>query len=162
MQIKFVSAVIMVDDIPASRKFYEEILGQKVIMDHGPNVAFEGGFSIWARDHAADIIFKKTASALPAGDTLALEVYFESDELDDVYENLKSAGVEFVHDLVEQPWGQRVLRVFDPDRTIVEVGEPMSAVIIRYLKSGLSEEEIAQRSSMPLEIIRQIKTSFNL
>ncbi len=62
--------------------------------------------------------------------------------------------------MIEQPWGQRVLRVYDPDGAIVEVGEPMSCVIIRLFKAGLAEEEIVKRTFMPLEIIRQIGAAF--
>lgn len=160
MGIKFVSAVIMVKEVNASREFYEGLLGQKVSMDHGPNVAFEGGFAIWQRDHASEIIFKKPHPApIPAG-CHAMEIYFETETLDEIREKLKAKNIEFVHDLIEQPWGQRVLRVYDPDSSIVEVGEPMSCVIIRLLNTGLDEEEIVKRTFMPLEIIRQIAAAF--
>lgn len=40
MEIKLVSSVLFVKDIQASRHFYETVLAQKVLMDHGPNVGF--------------------------------------------------------------------------------------------------------------------------
>ncbi|MHC1784391.1 MAG: VOC family protein [Anaerolineaceae bacterium] len=156
MEIKFVSAVIMVKDIPASRHFYERILGQKVLMDHGLNVGYEGGFAIWQKEFAMQVIFNQQAPKEIAGVSHALEIYFETENLEEVHRKLIEEKVEFVHDLIEQPWGQRVIRVYDPDRTIIEVGEPMSAVIIRLLRSGLSVEEISKRSSMPPEIVQQI------
>jgi catechol 2,3-dioxygenase-like lactoylglutathione lyase family enzyme len=161
MEIKFVSAVIMVKDIPASRHFYEDILGQKVLMDHGLNVGYEGGFAIWQKDFALKVIFNRPVPEVTAGGSHAMEIYFETENLEEVRRKLTAAGVEFVHDLIEQPWGQRVLRVYDPDQTIIEIGEPMSAVILRLLHSGLSAEEITKRTSMPLEIVQQIAAALD-
>ncbi|MDX9802546.1 MAG: hypothetical protein RBS96_00715, partial [Dehalococcoidales bacterium] len=60
------------------------------------------------------------------------------------------------------PWGQRAIRFYDPDNHIIEIGEPMPAVIRRLLKSGISEEEVAKRTSMPLEEIVKINSGADL
>jgi catechol 2,3-dioxygenase-like lactoylglutathione lyase family enzyme len=52
--------------------------------------------------------------------------------------------------------GQRVFRVYDPDGHIVELGEPMPVVILRFVSQGMSAEAIAQRTSMPVPIVQQI------
>ncbi len=156
MNIQFQSAVIFVKDIQTSRTFYENILGQKAIIDHGPNVGFEG-FALWQADHASQVIGNGSAP-----DKLGqhnLELYFESGELDAILAKFNETNTSFVHDIREQPWGQRVLRVFDPDSHIVEVGEPMPVVILRFASQGLSVVEIAERSSMPIEIVKQIVDS---
>src|SRR5512133_3725880 len=128
MDIRLVSAVIFVRDIRASRRFYEEVLGQKVLIDHGPNVGFEGGFALWQQDHASQMIFQRTVENQPTRNNFA-ELYFETGQLDEACQKLVAAGVEWIHALVEQPWGQRVIRFYDPDGHIVELGEPMTAVI---------------------------------
>lgn len=153
MTIQFQSAVIFVNDIRKSRQFYEELLAQPVIMDHGPNVGFKG-FALWQAAHASQVIGSQ-ATPNPLGQN-NLELYFESPELDAVLARFNEAKTPFVHDIHEQPWGQRVLRVFDPDGHIVEVGEPMPVVILRFASQGLSVVEIAERSSMPVEIVKQI------
>jgi len=33
--------------------------------------------------------------------------------------------VEFIHEIVEQPWGQKVMRFYDPDYHMIEVGAPI-------------------------------------
>jgi uncharacterized glyoxalase superfamily protein PhnB len=33
--------------------------------------------------------------------------------------------VDLIHPIVEQAWGQRVFRFYDPDGHAVEVGEPL-------------------------------------
>jgi catechol 2,3-dioxygenase-like lactoylglutathione lyase family enzyme len=155
MKAQFQSSVIFVQDILASRQFYEGLLGQKVLMDHGPNVGYVGGFALWQAEHAHQIIFGRPYKARRLGHDNC-ELYFETDQLDAMWTRLSEAGVQIVHPLVEQPWGQRVFRVYDPDGHIVELGEPMPAVIQRFLSQGMSVEQIAQRTSMPPEIVQQI------
>ncbi len=156
MDITFQTSLLFVRDVEASRRFYEGLLGQEVTFDFGENVSFAGGFAIQKADHIGPIIFgRPLAGAGPLGRE-NFELYFESDDLDAVLERLTEAGTPVIHPLREQPWGQRVFRVYDPDGHIVEIGEPMSAVVARFLRQGVSEEEAAQRSSMPLEFVRQI------
>lgn len=156
MEINLVSSVLFVADMPAARRFYEEVLGQQVLMDHGPNVGYKGGFALWQQDHAGQMVFGgKAPEAVPAK-KLAAELYFETAELDEVFTKLKETGVDFIHAMVEQPWGQRVTRFYDPDGHIIEIGEPMNCVIERMSKEGLSAEDIAKRTFMPLEIVKQI------
>jgi len=157
--IKFESSVIFVKDINVSRLFYEDLLEQKVAMDFGPNVGFESGFALWQVDHAYEMIFgAPTSDAAPLG-RKNVELYFETDALDEVLARITEAQVPFVHLLYEQTWGQRAFRIYDPDGHIVELGEPMPVVVVRLLASGLSMEETAQRTGMPLEIVQQMAQS---
>jgi catechol 2,3-dioxygenase-like lactoylglutathione lyase family enzyme len=84
-----------------------------------------------------------------------VELYFETDDVEGARDLLRRRGVRFVHDIFEQPWGQRVFRVYDPDMYIVEFGEPIEAVIKRSLSQGMSVEDTAARTSMPLDIVVQ-------
>ena len=152
MDIKLVSSVLFVKDIQASRLFYETVLKQKVLMDHGPNVGFEGGFAIWQTDHAHQMIF----GTLQGKGKDNSELYFETKTLDAFLDILKEQVVKLIHPVREQPWGQRVVRFYDLDDNIIEVGEPMPAVIIRFAQQGLTAEQIAAKTSIPLEIIKQI------
>jgi catechol 2,3-dioxygenase-like lactoylglutathione lyase family enzyme len=156
MTIAYQSAVIFVEDIAASRRFYEELLGQKVEMDFGPNVGFEGGFALWQVDHAFEMVYARSPDTTEPLGRRNFELYFEAADLETVSARLEEAGVAFVHALREQPWGQRVLRVHDPDGHVVEIGEPMPAVIVRLLDEGMSAEDAATRTGMPLEIVEHV------
>ena len=156
MSVKFKVAVIFVKDVDASRAFYEGLLGQKVTMDHGENVEFEGGLSIWDVNHAYEMVYQRAPeSDAPLGRE-NLELYFESSDLDAIWQTLSDARVDVVHPMREQPWGQRVFRVHDPDGHVVEVGEPISATILRYHAQGMDAAAVAERTSMPLEIVEQV------
>lgn len=159
---RYQSAVLFVHDVAASRQFYEGLLGQTVIMDHGPNVGFSGGFAIWQADHAS-----QTIHAHPREDTSPLgrdnvELYFEADDLDRIWSRLVEAGVSIVHPVREQSWGQWVIRVADPDNHIVELGEPMAVFIGRLAAGGMAPDAIAEKTSMPVDIILQILGSQGL
>ena len=157
MPIRYMAAVLLVDDVTVAKAFYESLLGQEVIMDHGGvHVVFEGGFAIWQADRAYAVLFEgREPPSGPLGSDNA-ELYFEAENLDDAWKVMTNNGVTIVHSMIEQPWGQRCFRVKDPDGHIVEVGEPMWVVIRRFLGEGLDVRETAKRTSMPLDIIQEI------
>jgi len=158
MDIRFQTALLLVKDIAVSRRFYEQALRQNVEYDFGQDVVFQGGFAIHDANHLSRLLFNRPNPLI--NDKLGkenFELYFECDYLDDIFDELMKAGIKFVHTIKEQPWGQRVFRFYDPDCHIIEIGEPMSVVIERYLKQGLSEAEVADRTSMPIEEIINIK-----
>ena len=45
----------------------------------------------------------------------------------------------------EHSWGQRVVRFYDPDGHLIEVGESMRQVVHRFLAQGLTVAEVALR-----------------
>ena len=156
MDIRYQSAILMVKDINISRRFYETVMKQEVDMDLGLNISFKAGFGLWQADFAIPVISGSQFNPSEPRGYEQLELYFESETIDEVYSALKEAGAEFVHGIIEQPWAQRVFRVYDPDRNVVEVGEPMEFVIKRLLASGMTEEEIAKKTAYPLEAVRKI------
>ncbi len=46
-------------DIEKSKHFYNDILDQKVTIDFGRNVGFEGAFSIWEKNYALHLTFQE-------------------------------------------------------------------------------------------------------
>lgn len=122
--MKFVCPLIVVEDIKISRNFYENVLGQKVKDDFGENVTFHGDFAIHLRSHFEKLIDSENREDLPRKKH-NFELYFESNNLEKIYEKLTEAGVDFIHPARKQPWGQHVMRFYDPDGHIIEVGEPI-------------------------------------
>jgi catechol 2,3-dioxygenase-like lactoylglutathione lyase family enzyme len=153
MAIEFKSAVIFVNDMTKSRAFYEELLLQEVEMDFGLNVGYKSGFALWQVDHAYQMIFQTTTWDDKQLGHQNFELYFEITDLDSISKKLSDAGVTFVHPVHEQPWGQRAIRICDPDGHIVEIAEPMPVVILRMRDKGMSVESIAQRTGMPFGIV---------
>ena len=65
-----------------------------------------------------------------------------------------TAGVEFLHELKTEPWGQQTFRFFDPDHHLVEIGERMEAFITRVFEESGSVEATCQRTGVPEETVR--------
>lgn len=155
--LKYSGALIAVEDMAVSRHFYEQLLGQKVKYDFGQNVSFEGGFSLHLKSHFQTLLGDVNRyPVLASGRKNNGELYFETDEMNSVFESLKIADVEFIHEIQEQPWGQWVMRLYDPDGFIVEVGETMQAVVRRFYGQGLSLEQVSAKTSMPLEFVERV------
>jgi len=147
-------ALLVVEDVAASKRFYEQVLGQTVTLDIGENVAFQGGFALIGKAIYQDVL--GDAQQFPVlRKPHNMELYFETDEVESTCQRLEQAGVEFVHKIREQPWGQIVIRVYDPDGHIIEIGETMENLARRLQAQGMTVEEISQKTSLPEEMIRQ-------
>lgn len=154
IKMKFICPLIVVNNMEVSRNFYEKVINQKVEYDFGENVSFKGGFAIHLRSHFSDLIGINKNDIIQKSNNS--ELYFEEEDMDSFLQRLKAMdSIEYVHELKEQPWGQRVIRFYDPDMHIIEVGEPMESVVKRLLREGSSVEETSKRTLMPEEFVRQ-------
>ncbi|MHC1748588.1 MAG: glyoxalase/bleomycin resistance/dioxygenase family protein [Cellulosilyticaceae bacterium] len=152
MKVEFKVPLLAVKDIEASKRFYKEIFGQEVVLDFGKNVTFNGGFSLqedfaWLTDVPMDSIIEKSHN---------MELYFEVDSIDEFMKKLEMDGhVKYVHPLKEHEWKQRVIRIYDLDGHMIEIGESMVVVAKRYLDQGCSVEETAKIIQHPIEFVEQ-------
>ncbi|MDY6930421.1 MAG: VOC family protein [Halobacteriota archaeon] len=156
-ELKLHSFVILVKDIGVSKRFYQGILSQEVEMDFGKNIGFKSGLALWEKGYAQNIIFGSNVSS--SDDNRNLEVYFETDNLPEIYDKVTENKVEVIHDIREQPWGQRVFRIFDPDGFIIEIAESMMDVVRRLIGDGISKEAVSEKTMMPQEAIEAILKS---
>lgn len=148
--MKFVCPLITVSDIKTARNFYEEVLEQKVKFDFGENVTYEGDFAIHLQSHFKTLIDNKE---IRTGSN-SFELYFEFDNIKLIEKRLKDYKVKFIHTIREQPWRQRVIRFYDPDDNIIEVGESMEFLAYRLSKEGKSITEISETISLPDTFIK--------
>ncbi|MEG0661170.1 MAG: glyoxalase, partial [Anaerorhabdus sp.] len=81
------------------------------------------------------------------------ELYFETDDLDAVIKELnKHKKIEYVHKKKVHDWGQVGLRIYDPNHNIIEISESMTCMCKRMHTSGMSAEEIAQRTGLSVKM----------
>ncbi len=150
--MKYKLPLIVVDDISVSRKFYEEVLNQKVILDFGANITLAGDFALQSKESWVKFIHKTEHEVLSK--TNNFELYFEEERFDEFVEQLKSFKIKYVHDVVEYSWGKRVIRFYDPEMHIIEVGESTETVIKMFNSQGLSVKETAERTQHPIEFMK--------
>ena len=79
----------------------------------------------------------------------------DRDKFDDFLKKLAVIkGIFYVHPVQQYSWGQRVIRFYDPDFHILEVGENMKSVCRRFLDSGMTIEAAAVRMNVPEKFVR--------
>lgn len=150
--MEFKGPLLVVTDMEKSKAFFRETLGLLVIMDFGANVTLTGGIFLQTKDTWKDFINASTDEIAFGGK--GGELYFEEDDFDAFIDRIREIeGIRYVHPVMENQWGQRVLRFFDPDSRIIEVGENIQAVRRRFLGSGMTVEETAVRMDVPIEFV---------
>ena len=150
--IKYKATLIAVKDIEKAKQFYYEVLGLEVVDDFGANVTLTGGIALQTHDSWIKFIHKQESDIVFKNN--ACELYFEEDNMEAFMNKLEDrSSIEYVHPLTEHSWGQRVVRFYDLDKHIIEVGENMITVVKRFLNSGLSMEEMAIRMDVPIDYI---------
>lgn len=150
--MRFKNPLLVVSDMERSVRFYKEVLGLHKIMDFGANVTLTGGLALQTRETWAEFIGISADELGWCG--RVSEIYFEEDDFDAFAGKLSRMEIHYVHPVREQKWGQRVVRFYDPDGHIVEVGENMKAVCKRFLDSGMTPEQAAERMDVPLKFIK--------
>ena len=136
------ACLLSVKDINKARAFYEEIFDLKVDADFDINVGFDCGLALqqdfsWLTGIPSEEIKDRENS---------FEVYFEMQDFDEFVEKLKKRNdIRLLHDVKEHGWGQRVIRFYDLDNHLIEVGESMKSVIEKFMDQGMTLEEVAKR-----------------
>lgn len=152
MKLNFHSTVLFVKDIEVSKQFYCNILSQEIDSDFGNNISFKTGLSLWQipEEHILNTDFyKKNIS------NKSLEIYFETEDIDEIVEFINSKNIKKHHELIEESWGQKTIRIYDPDNNLIEIGEKLESFIKRMYHEGLSIEQINQKSGVHINLISE-------
>lgn len=151
--MNFLSSMIVVSDMEKSKNFYSKVLGLEVVNDFGANVVLTGGIALQTKETWSAFIQKQDSELVFGGNVS--ELYFEEDDFDGFIQMInKITGINYVHPMLEHSWGQRVVRFYDPDNHIIEIGENMIMVVRRFINNGLTIEETAIRMDVPIDYIK--------
>ncbi|RKN43845.1 VOC family protein [Streptomyces hoynatensis] len=119
MRITATAVSLNVDDVPASVAFLTRHFGFEEVMS-------ADGFSSLAREDAANVIFlRRGLEVLPEGfreqRAAGLILAFTVEDLDGEYARLREEGAPVVLPLREEPWGERLFQVQDPNGVLIEL-----------------------------------------
>ena len=149
--MRYISTLIAVKDLAASLRFYREALGMEVVQDFGANVVLSGGVALQTLKSWRGFIGGKPVTFQGHSG----ELYFEEEDMDSFLKCMETWDISYVHPPLEHRWGQRVVRFYDPDGHIVEVGEDMTQVVKRFAAQGMTEEQVARRMDVSLDYVRE-------
>lgn len=156
--MNYTCTLLAVRNMEQAKQFYHDVLGLEVVADFGANVTLTGGIALQTADTWKDFIHKQEEEIVFGNNSC--ELYFEEDNMDGFIEKLSQIkSIVYVHPLFEHAWGQRVVRFYDPDQHIIEVGENMVMVVKRFIGTGLSVEETAARMDVPIDYVKSCLAS---
>lgn len=86
-----------------------------------------------------------------------VEIVFEEDDFDGFIHKLKKyPNIDYLGEVTEHSWGQRVIRFYDLDGHLIEVGENMKMVIQRFLNAGMTIEEISIKMDVSIMDLKKL------
>ncbi len=114
--------LIVVKDIEKSRKFYHDLFGMDLVLDNDGNMILTEGLVL-----QDEKIFKSFLERDIVPKSNSCELYFEEQDIESFVEKLERLypTIEYVNHLMTHGWGQRVIRFYDLDGNLIEVGTPM-------------------------------------
>lgn len=149
--MEYKCTMLVVKDMEKTKRFYTTLLGLEITHDMGVNVAFSGGLAAQTEESWAAFTGTGADAFQYGGHTF--ELYFEEKDYAGFLAKVQEADVEIVSEAV-MPYGQKVLRIYDPDKHVVEVGEDMGVMVRRLHAEGLNEEQVSEMTGLPPEAIK--------
>jgi len=145
--------LFVVEDLEKSKKFYQNLFGLQLVADFGENVILTEGLALQEKKLWEKFIERNVT----VGGNDA-ELYFEENDIDAFLEKLENSDfhIEYLNRCIEHDWGQRVIRIYDLDKHVIEIGESLEYVARRFLKTGMTVEQVAKKTQLPLSQIEVI------
>lgn len=120
--MKLKNILLVVKDIEKSRQFYHDLFGLELVLDNNGNMILTEGLvlqdeKIWREFLGKEIIPQNNAC----------ELYFEEMDIEAFVQKLERLypSIVYVNRLITHSWGKKVIRFYDLDGNLIEVGTPM-------------------------------------
>lgn len=116
------NVLIVVKDVERSKQFYRSVFGLDTVLDNEDNVILTEGLVLQDEKSWKQFLGKEIVP-----ENNSCELYFEERDLEAFVQKLERLypSIRYVNRLMTYSWGQRVVRFYDPDGNLIEVGTPM-------------------------------------
>lgn len=116
------NVLLVVTDLKRAVAFYKDLFGLQVIVSQEGNVMMSEGLvlqeaSIWKESIGKELYAKNHM----------IELYFEEWDIENFVKKLEASEyeIEYVTELIEFNWGQKMVRFYDLDGNLIEVRTPV-------------------------------------
>ena len=112
--------LLVVRDIEVSKAFYKELFSLHVVRDFGENVILSEGLVL-----QEEKVWEAAVGKQASYGSHNAELYFEETDWDSFMERLRQSSlpIEYLNEETESCWGNRMVRIYDPDKNILEIRE---------------------------------------
>jgi catechol 2,3-dioxygenase-like lactoylglutathione lyase family enzyme len=112
MKVKRIVANIATEDVAKAKRFYRDILGLDVLMDHGWLVTYG----------SAEKMSVQVGIATQGGsDTAVPDLSIEVDDVEEALARMKKAKIKIEYGPADEPWSVRRFFVRDPFGKLVNI-----------------------------------------
>lgn len=120
--MKLKNILIVVKDIEKSKQFYHDLFGLDPILDNDGNLILTEGLVLQDKKIWSDFLEK---DIIPRSNSC--ELYFEEPNIEAFIEKLEKLypQIQYVNPIITHSWGQKVIRFYDLDGNLIEVGTPI-------------------------------------
>ena len=121
--MKLKNILLVVKDIEKSKQFYHDLFGLDMILDNDGNIILTEGLVLQNEKDMERLFWKK--EIFPKSNSC--ELYFEEKNIEKFIEKLEKLypSIQYVNRLMTHSWGQKVIRFYDLDGNLIEVGTPV-------------------------------------
>lgn len=112
MKVKRIVANINTSDVAEAKRFYQDVLGLDLIMDHG-----------WIATYGSqeEMSIQISFASEGGSGTLVPDVSIEVDDINAAIEGVRKAGFRIEYGPVDEPWGVRRFYVRDPFGKLINI-----------------------------------------
>jgi len=123
MKVRRIIANIETRDIAAAQRFYHDVLGLDLLMDHG-----------WIATYGSEETMQVQVSFMAQGGsgTQVPALSIEVDDVDAALQGMKQAGFAIEYGPADEPWGVRRFHVRDPFGRLVNILSHHQAAMPSY------------------------------
>ena len=117
--MKLRNVLIVVSDMEKSINFYKELFRLDAVLDNDGNVIMTEGLVLQDIKYWESFLDRKCEFR-----NNTTELYFEEANIEAFIDKLNNypMEIEYVNTLMTHSWGQKVIRFYDPDGNLIEVG----------------------------------------
>jgi len=114
MKVKRIVANIEAKDVAEAKRFYQDILGMELLMDHG-----------WIATYGTEETMRTQVSFASEGGsgTPVPDLSIEVDDVEEAYRLMGESGFRIEYGPADEPWGVRRFYVRDPFGRLVNILE---------------------------------------
>ena len=119
--MKFAGTLLVVSDCSRAFSFYHDLFGFELITDNDGNMELTGNLYLQEQKYWESFLGSPVISR-----NNSTELYFVEPDIDGFVAKLETLypDTQYVNKLMTHSWGQRVVRFYDPDGNLIEVGTP--------------------------------------
>ena len=120
--MKLKNVLIVVKNCKRAARFYHDLFGLEVVLDNDGNMILTDGLALQEEKYWKAFLGREITA-----ENNASELYFEESNIEGFIDKLETCypDVKYVNRLMTHSWGQKVIRFYDPDGNLIEVGTPV-------------------------------------